>query len=331
MNRNAGGSVTVRRQMARVGMALFVVLSVAACAHSGPQVRENDPPLTLRFAPPPGMVLHERWSQRREVRVDFLDGPRSSVVEVHSGLTEETYKPLAGGGFRVTSVAIQESTTRNGEPIDSPLSLVGIPFVHVVDEEGRFVRAEELVETLDAMRKRLRSGPARDVIEPLLEIDTLRKTMEAAWNARFHNVCNVTVAPGDRFFVIDEQELPAGGPVVSVVEQLALGQLDSREGDAMEFRLRFGGRRSPLTRIPEARELIRHLDEGALALAERLEGEGERIVAGNSCQTIREVARIRGDIRLNVEAAQASGAVGLPERIRYRVDREVQRGSRARF
>lgn len=308
------------------GALLALLFSlVSGCAHSGPQIREDDPPVTLRFAPPPGMVLQERWSQRRSVQVDFPEG-RTSVVEVHSGLSEETYSPLPGGGFRVSSVAIRESTLRNGETVETPLSLVGIPFVHVVDAEGRFVRAEELTETIETMRKRLRSGPAREAVETLLEPEALRGRMEAAWNARFHAVCNRTFTPGDRFFVLDEQELPAGGPVVSVVEQLAKGRLEGRQGEAVELRLRFGGRRSPLAREPEARELLRELEDGAMALAERLEGEGERSVTANGCQTIREIARLQGEIRLNVEAARASGAVGLPERIRYRVDRDVRRG-----
>lgn len=303
----------------------FGAFGLGACARSGPHIREDDPPVALRFAPPPGMVLQERWSQRRSVQVDFPEG-RTTVVEVHSGLSEETYTPLPGGGFRVSSVAIQANTLRNGEAVQAPLSLVGIPFVHVVDAEGRFVRAEELAETIEAMRKRLRSGPAREAVETLFEAETLRKQMEAAWNARFDQVCNRTLSPGDRFFVLDEQELPAGGPVVSVVEQLVKGRLEGRQGEAVELRLQFGGRRSPLARKPEARELLRGLEDGALALAERLEGEGERSVIANGCQTVREIARLRGEIRLNMEAARASGAVGLPERIRYRVDREVRRG-----
>lgn len=329
-NRHAAQPVRHRSIAVAVALAVLTVLTTpftTACAHAGPPVREDDPPLAMRFAPPPGMVLHERWSQRRQVRVDFPEGVRTTVVEVHSGLTEETYTPLPGGGFRVSSVAIQENSIRNGERVPSPLPLQGIAFVHVVDDEGRFVRAEEITETLEAMRQRLRDGPARDVIEPLLEPDVLEKRMEAVWNARFHDVCNRTLPPGERFFVLDEQELPAGGSVVSVVEQTVLGQLDKPGGDGLEIRLRYGGRRSPLARDPEARALIRELDEGALSLAERLEGEGERIVSARTCQTVREVSRLKGEIRLNIEAARASGAVGLPERIRYDVNREVRRGA----
>lgn len=288
-------------------------------------LRPDDPPVEMRFAPPPGLVQYEKWIERRQVRVDFPDS-RSTVLEVHSGLTREDWEVLPSGGFRITSVALQQNTLRDGEPVESPLPHLGIPFVFEVDSQGNFVRAVNLEQSIEALRKRLRRGPARELLESMLDPPRWAGLLEQSWFSRFDKVCGTTLEPGSRSYLLFPQDLPAGGPILGVVQQEVLGGIDGPGGEAVEIGLQLGGRRSAIAREPEARRIIAELEQGALALAERLEGEGERIVSVNSCLTVREVIRLNGEIRLNVEEARASGAVGLPERIRYRVDRRVSRG-----
>lgn len=305
-----------------IASGVLALAALGGCAHAP---RPSGPPLELRFAPPPGMVQREQHIQRRAAEVDFPDGPRTRVVEVIESVTEERYEPLPGGGFRVTARILEESSARDGRRVESPLPLAGIPFVHTIDADGVFRSVERAEETLALLRSRLRNGPAKDLLEPTFTPEMLATRMQQAWEARFEGVCRTAIAPGQAIYRLDEQPLPVAGPVISVVEQLATGRVEDRFGESLELRLRLGGRRTSVAAAEGARALVRLLPGGTTALAENLTGEGERIVTA-ACHTTLEVVRLKGELRLNLDAARLMGAQGgFPERIRYQVDREVRR------
>lgn len=312
--------------MRRVKTALLILplLAVTACAHASKAAPVNEgPPVEFRFAPPPGNVQREQYLQRRVAHIDFEGKKSTTAVDIIEGIVEERYQPLRGGGWRVSSTVLEENATRNGAPITSPLPMKGVTFTHRIDAQGNFVAPEDLFETLTELQNRVADKRLADIFERVLTIEALTAKMERAWTARFAGVCGETLQPGRLFFALDEQDLPVGGTMRSVVQQQYVGPIEGETTAGM--RLTFGGRGERLLRQPEARRVLDEAELSERLLAPSLKGEGERWIDPATCQTVREVARIKGELKLDRDAAKASGMSGFPERIRYEIGRELRR------
>lgn len=303
----------------RTCLPLVAMLLLAAC-RTGPTIVPG-PAVQPTFAPPAGLVQQERYRQRRNAAVEFSEGDTQLVRDDVAGVSEERYEPLAGGGFRVTSVLVDEVAARNGLRIKPEASLAGISFTHLVDGAGRFVRSEGLDESIAEILGRLGDANARDAARALLTPAALEDRLRRAWKARFAHVCGEALSPGDSFVVVDEQEIPVAGAARGVVRQLVTGTRD-----VLALRLSLGGRGSPDVDEAQALGLLEQLPGGLAGLTETLRGEGERYVSVTSCQTTRERMALSGEVRLNPEAASPTALARFPTRITFEVEREVWRG-----
>lgn len=291
-----------------------------------PEVREG-PPVEVAFRVPAGRVLIEQYVQRRQARVEFFEGDPQQVWEVLAGSIEERYEPLGRDGWRVVSTVVDETVLRNGERISSPLPLTGVALVHRIDAQGRFVAGEELEMTVAELHRRIRDDRLRELLEKVITVEWLQTRLEQTWTRRTQQVCGATLAPGDELFVSEDQELPVGGPVRALVRQTVLGTTGVRSHTAVELALTLGGGTSPLVELAGAASALDEVPGGVRGLTPKLEGKGERLVDVATCQTLREQVQMKGELRVNQEAARTSGATGFPKRIRFEVTRELVRAA----
>lgn len=305
--------------------AIGLFLLLAGCRHVEPQVRPG-PPLHVRWGPPPGLAQLEIAKQERTSRVEYPEREAVEVKEVIRTSQRETYEPLKGGGFRVTAMLMDEDATRNGAPVASAVSLRGVAFVHRVDAEGRFTRTEDLPLTIRDIEARVTSKELRQLLEPLLTPELLAQRLELSWKRRTEGLCNTDLTPGAVTYGVDRQELPTGGPAVSLVRAKVVGATFVGTEAAVELSLTFGGASSKLAREPGALDVAVQLGKDEL-LTESVEGHGTRFIALGSCQALAEEATIEGAWRLNKAALHGAEPAGFPEKIVFSVRRMARRSS----
>lgn len=311
------------RSLGRFG----VLVVLAACVAPQEAIRPA-PPETLTFAPPAGLSQLERWVERRAVKLHFPEREPVSLTEVHAGTTEEKYEPLPDGGFRVTSTVLDQGVTRNGQPVATPLALDGVPFVHRIDAQGRFVAAEQVADTAAELRERLTDKRFRDALEPLLTPEFVRDRLSSGWKSRVESICGKSIAPGDVEYGLERQELPVGPPVPLLVRQRALAFDNEGTVRVLVLGLASAGRRAPWVDEPAVQPLLDALEGGLGAIPEKLEGKGERLVSVGSCQVVRETMKVTGTVPVDRRSAEAAGMPGLPEKLDFEVHREVVREPR---
>jgi hypothetical protein len=304
---------------------LVAGLMTWACAHVEPKVRPG-PPVKVGFAPPPGFAQLEIAKQERVSEIRFPDREPVRVREVIRTSQRETWAPLKGGGWRITAMQMDEDATRDGRPVASAVPLKGVAFVHDVDEAGRFLRAVDVPETVRDIEARVPTKELRKLLEPLLTPALVGSRMEAAWARRTRGLCGVELAPGAVFYGIDRQELPSGGPALSLVRARVVGPVDEGLVRAVELSLVFGGGAGELAREPGARDALLSLGKDE-RLVEEARGHGRRIVSLVDCQILAEEATLSGAWRLNVAALGGADPKGFPEQIRFEVRRAARRTS----
>lgn len=303
-------------------LVLALLPLLAACGHAVPSIRPG-PPLHVGFGPPPGDAQLEIAKQERVSEVRFPGRPAAKVDEVIRTSQRETWKLLRDGTWRLDSMVMDEEATRDGVAVGSAVPLRGVPFTTVVDATGAFVRAEDVAETVRMIEERVPSKALRKLVEPLLTPALLDERLRLAWTVRVRGLCQRDFTPGEVFYALDRQDLPAGGPAISVVRVTVIGATQEGLQPAMELALEFGGASSPLAREPAAQALLAQLHRGE-SLVERVKGHGRRLVALSSCQVIAEDAAFEGAWKLNREAIGTADPASFPEEIRF----EVRRGAR---
>jgi hypothetical protein len=306
-----------------------VLIGAAAGCVAAEEAIRPGPPETLVFAPPPGLAQLERWVERRAVKLYFPDQQPVSVVDVLAGTTEEKYEPLPQGGFRVTSTVLDQGLTRNGTALPSPLPLEGVPLVHIVDAQGRFVSAVDAAGTALELQGRLRDKRMRQALEPLLTPEFVRERIAAGWRARVESICGKSQSPGDAAYGLESQELPIGPPVPMLVRRRALGFDTDGTSRVLTLGLTFAGRQAPWVGEPAVKKILDSLEDGLGTLPAEIAGQGERLMSVSTCQVVRETTQVRGTVPVDRRAAQAAGVPGLPEKLEFEVHREVVREPRA--
>ncbi len=301
-------------------------LVAGACAHM-PKVRPG-PPMHVRFAPPDAFAQLFTIELQRE---SFLEFPGRETIHVkeHIRTTErETFERQSDGGYLVTSMLLDEEASRDGMPVQSAVPLKGVPFVTRVDAKGRFLKAEGVGATIDAIEANAPTKALRELIAPLLTPEVIARRIETGWRGRTEGLCNTRLTPGQTFFGVDSQELPAGGPALSLVKATVIGRTMVGLQPAAELWLEFGGASSKLAREPGAQAVLASLPKSE-ELTGEVQGEGRRYVALDSCQELAEEATLDGAWTLNRAAAGPSGAKSFPARIRFHLKRKGQATSGA--
>lgn len=303
-------------------LALLLVLVVVAC-RSGPEIRPG-PAVTPTFSAPAGLTFEESWTQKRAVEVSFDGGDDRSVNEELSGLVVERWLPQRDGSFRIVSELRSESTRRDGVRVPTALPLAGVTFAHQASRDGAFLGVRDVAETLAELRERATDDRLRRMIEPLLTEEVLEKRARLSWSSRFDGVCGVALAPGDHSWSIDEQELSAGGPARTIVRRTVIGETTLRGRRVVELALEFGGLDSALAREEGARATLEAF-EGTRRLTPGVKGTGVRYVAVQGCHTLLERIHLTGKVPLDTAGPRAAGLSGYPERVRFDVERSVER------
>jgi hypothetical protein len=298
---------------------------LAACAHVEPVVRDG-PPLHVGFGPPPGLAQLEIARQERTSEVRFAGKEPLQVREEIRTRQREAWKPLKGGGWRLTAMLLDEEATRDGVPVGSAVPLRGVPFVQRVDADGRFVAAEDVSETVQAIEALTPSRELRRMLEPLLTSALLSERMETAWRRRTEGLCGLDFVPGAVSYGIDRQELAVGGPALSLVRARVLGQAFDGTLPVMELELAFAGADSPMTREVGAGAVLGELLP-AETLATHATGHGRRLVSLASCQVVAEEAELDGEWTARKDAAENVEAGAVPQRIRFHVRRAARRST----
>lgn len=310
-----------------VGLAWFGLVSMglaAACATVEDTVRPG-PPEAITFGPPAGRALVERWVERRAVQLSFPDRPDQMVVEIHAGITEERWQPLPDGGFRIVSVVREQGSSRNGVPLPLPVPIQGVEFAHRVDAEGRLVAVEDPVGTAFELQERIREQRAREMLEALFTPEFVTQRITQGWEARTAGLCNVELAPGAATDGVLVQELPTSPPLALLVRERLLGFEDGPDGRVAVFGSRLAGRNARWIDDASVQPLLDGLPEGKGSLAPRAEGRGTRLVSTRTCLVTRESSTVRGTVPVDRKAAEAQGLQNFPDRIEFRIDREVTR------
>jgi hypothetical protein len=315
--------------MRRLGW-LACVVAAAACAHAGAKVRPG-PALHVGFAPPPGLAQLEISRQERTSEVRYPGRDPVAVRETIRTSQREAWTALPGGAWRLVSMQMDEDATRDGQPVASAVPLIGVPFVTVVDGKGAFVRAEDVADSVRQVEERIASPSLRRMVAPLLTPALVTSRLEAAWEARTKGLCGRAFTPGEVFYGVDRQELPAGGPALSLVRATVVGEAVEGLERVMELALEYGGASSALAHEPGALAAAAGLSREE-PVVEHAAGRGRRLVALSSCQVLAEEAELEGAWTLRREALGTADPSGFPERIEFRVRRGARRitGAEAR-
>lgn len=301
---------------------LLLVLLTASCRH-GPEVREG-PPVEATFAPPRSGALVERWQQTRSVAIDFQGGETRDVQEKVSGRVLESYEPASHGRWRVTATVQEESARQDGVPVPQVLPLIGVPFSHLVEADGTFIEPVDVDETLRTMHERVRDPRLGKVLETAVTPEVVGGRIERSWRNRYGQHCNRPLDPGAISFSLEEQELPAGGPARMIARHTVIGTTQRDGQRVLEIAIEYGGASSAMVAEPGADALLASAG-GARSLMQNVEGEGARFISLSGCHVLEESATISGSAALNEDVAEAAGMAGLPERIRFRVVRHIER------
>jgi hypothetical protein len=299
------------------------LVGLAACAHVEPVVREG-PPFHVGFGPPPGLAQLEIARQERTSEVRFAGKDPVKVREEIRTRQREAWKPVKGGGWRLTAMLLDEEATRDGVPMGSAVPLRGVPFTHRIDADGRFVTAEDVRETVQTIEALTPSKELRRMLEPLLTPSLVAGRMEASWRRRTEGLCGRDFVPGAVFFGIDRQELPVGGPALSLVRAQVLGQAFDGTLAVMELSLTFAGADAPMTREAGAGAVLGELGPNE-TLATHADGHGRRLVALSSCQVVAEESEVDGQWTARPDAAESVEAGAVPKSIRFHVRRAARR------
>lgn len=301
---------------------LLLVLLLTAC-RTGPEIRPG-PSMTATFGPPRGGALLETWRQHRTVSIDFQGGETRRIREEIGGRVIESYAPRSRGGWKVTATVREEVDLKDGVRMPAVLPLVGVPFSHLIDEKGVFLEPVDIDETLRTMKERVRDRKLGTVLESVLTPQVVAQRVERSWRDRYEGVCNRPVSPGEKSFLLEEQELPAGGTARMLVRRTVLGEAMIDGQPAVEIALEYAGASSPIAADPDAGPLLSR-SGGVRSLTQKVEGQGARFVSLAGCHVLQETATIEGVSRINERIAGASGMAGLPERVRFRVERRIER------
>jgi len=306
---------------------LVSALVAAGCAHTAPQLAER--PIQIGFGSPRGGAQLELVSQDRLSRVQFPGRDAQVVRETVRSAQQELWRPLPDGGWRITRTQLDESAARDGQPVASAVPLTGVPFVHRIDDQGRFVAAEELPESIRAVEERVPSRELRRMLTPLLTPEMLTDRIAEDWTRRTAGLCNTTLMSGQRVVALDVQPLPVAGPAVTLARVVVSGvRPQEGVGDVVELLVTFGGLKDAIATEPGAAEALAGLPE-TVVVAEHAAGTGRRLVALDSCRVVEESARVEGYWSLKPAAAallrQSGGEAAVPERISFDVRRSARR------
>lgn len=306
-------------------VVLLLVLS-ASCQHAL-EIRPG-PAMEAVFSPPPGGALVETWKQSRVVAIDFQGGDTREIREEVGGKVVEEYAPWHDG-WRVTSTVLEEAATRDGVNVPPALPLIGVAFSHRVNEEGGFVESMDVDESLRTIRERIRDGRLRDVLETVLTPELLASRVERSWRERYEGACNVPLAPGDVSYAVEEQALPAGGTARTLCRRTVVGQAVTQGRATVEIALEYGGASSAFLKDPAAVAVAEEAG-GVRSLTEHVKGRGVRFVSLPGCHVLAEESHFAGYSRLNETVAEKAGLGGLPKRVRFEIDRSVERRPKRR-
>ena len=306
---------------------LFTALLATGCAHAPATAPAS--PVRIGFSAPRGGAQLELVSQDRLSRVQFPGRDAQVVRESVRSAQQELWRPLPDGGWRITRTQLDESAARDGQPVASAVPLTGVPFVHRIDDQGRFVAAEELAESIRAVEDRVPSRELRRMLTPLLTPEMLTSRIAEDWARRTAGLCNTTLMSGQRVVALDFQPLPVAGPAVTLARiEVASVRQQEGVGDVVELRITFGGLKDSIAAEAGAAEALAGLPE-TVVVAEHASGTGRRLVALDSCRVIDESASIEGHWSLKPAAAallrQSGGEAAVPERISFEVRRSARR------
>ncbi len=276
----------------------------------------------VRFAPPSEDAQLFVSEMDRETDLDFPGRDTVHIGEHVRTTQRETFDPQTDGGWRVTSMLLDELAKRNGVPVASAVPLKGVPFVARIDAKGRFVRAEDVDETIAAIEANAPTKVLHDLMAPLLTPKVVARRIAEEWRRRTTGLCNSDLTPGQTFFGLDTQGLPMGGPAVSVVKATVIGESQVGIEPAVEVALEFGGASSRLAREAGAEPILSKLEPGVLT--GDVTGRGVRYISLDTCQVLLEKATLDGAWTLNEKAVGKKAAKAFPKRIRFRVSRTTR-------
>jgi len=297
----------------------------AACSGIQERPVRPGPSVPLTFSPPPGLVLINRGAEVRTESLMFPKGGQITVRQDAEAVTEERYEPLSDGGWRVKTTLLKHVSMMDGKVVPDQLSLVGITIVHKVDAHGGFVGVENAKEALDAIYKRLTTAQMRHEFEPMLTPEFISGPLERDWRARFDSTCGHELKPGDVLYSIDVQPVEELAPVRTLVRARVLGSLPDATKPGIELELEYGGRSADFVRSPGAVDALLTFPDGALSLTDHVSGEGRRVYDPRTCQAVSEESSLKGEARLNEQAAKSVRSIGLPFRVGYEVHRQLLR------
>jgi len=305
---------------------LACLLALAGCAHGRDAAPADTRPIAVGFGPPPGLAQLEIARQERDSALVFDDQPTVRVHEEIRTRQREIWTPLKGGGHRLTAMLLDEEATQDGAPVASAVPLQGVPITQRIDAAGRFVEAEDVSDTVQAIEARAGSRELRRMLEPLLTPRLVADRMALAWRRRTEGLCGRTFVPGETAFGIDRQELPFQGPALSLVRARVEGRRWEEGRELLELSLAFAGADAAMVREPGAGAALGGLSDTE-TLATHATGSGRRLVDLASCQVVAEEAEVEGEWTLRAEAAAGSGGAALPKAIRFHVRRAARRTS----
>jgi hypothetical protein len=217
---------------------------------------------------------------------------------------------------------------RDSQQITPPVSTIGISLVFRIDRDGKFVALENAEDVIKALTDRARDNSQRDLLKKTLTPEMLEAIPRDSWRERHERYCGRTFQPGEVQYSVTTYELPAPprAPVRGLVKQQVLGQTTFGVTPVMEVQLTFVGNDSKLAHTEEVETFLATLPPGERALTATLEGEGRRLVALNTCETIDEKFTFQGKIPLPPPDASIPKAV-LPDSVHFRIKQQVARFS----
>jgi len=196
--------------MRQPAVLLLVVVAVAGCASGRGAVspRAPEPPpahgaagetmaveeATFAFAPPDGLVCHER--RRQVVRKDA--GTAGGTTEDVTDAVVRHRFVRTPAGWRVTSQTLSAEVVRNGTPVTDPVTaaLVGRELVYEVGEDGA-LRAVRGLEDLGEAAARFATPDLRDVLRRMLDPTILAERERTEWQRRIGDLVGRRVRVGE--------------------------------------------------------------------------------------------------------------------------------------
>lgn len=150
--------------------------------------------VTFAFAPPDGLVCHER--RRQVVRKDA--GPSGGTTEDVTDAVVRHRIERRAEGWRLTMTTLSAETTRNGTPVSDPLTavLVGRDLRYDIGPDGSLAR----VEGLDELRTAVRATASPDLasmLQAMLEPAVLIERERTEWQRRITDLVGRRVRAGE--------------------------------------------------------------------------------------------------------------------------------------